>query len=334
MTTFSVGDMAQQFLSKRNGGLIKTELATLSNSLSSGKVADITRALGGETTRFSGVKYSLVQLDAYQQTAQETRQMLASSQRVLQSLDGVRNTTAQQLLLINDSSTAAQIDQAAEASRDTLDTAVRLLNTQVANRSLFGGASVDRAPLASAEDIMVSLSGAVGAITDPAAIIAIVDDWFDNPASGFATVGYLGDQGPQVRKQVNDTTTIQLSARADDVAAVEVLKGAALAALANDNGALDQRGKTTLLEDAGRKLFSASTPLTAMQARIGSTERQIEDAMASNAAQENALGMLQNNLERADPFDTAARLQAVQLQLETHFAVTARMSQLSLLRYI
>jgi len=36
----------------------------------------------------------------------------------------------------------------------------------------------------------------------------------------------------------------------------------------------------------------------------------------------------------ADPFETASTLQAVQLQLETHYAMTARLSRLSLAEYL
>jgi flagellar hook-associated protein 3 FlgL len=51
-------------------------------------------------------------------------------------------------------------------------------------------------------------------------------------------------------------------------------------------------------------------------------------------AQETGLQMAINDLVSADPFDTATRLQSVQLQLETHYSVVGRLSQLSLLRYI
>ena len=113
MTAISVGDMAQQFSSMRNGSAIKSDLARLVESLSTGKVTDVTKELGGETKRFSGIKYSLTQLDAYQNTARETAQTLANVQTVLGRLDEVRGTTAQRLLLVNDTSTIAQIDEAA-----------------------------------------------------------------------------------------------------------------------------------------------------------------------------------------------------------------------------
>jgi len=334
MTAISVGDMAQQFSSTRNGNVIKNDLARLVETLSTGKVADITKELGGETKRFSGIKYSLTQLDAYQKTTKETAQILANVQTVLDQVDQVRGSTAQRLLLVNDGSTIAQVDEAAQSSRSAFETTIRTLNTQIADRSLLGGARVAQPPLASAEDILAALSTAIAGNTDPAAIITIVDAWFDDAGGGFEAVGYMGDTGPMVQRQISETQTISISARVDDPAIKEVLKGSALAALASEIPALDRDSKMMLLQEAGKKLFDASSDLVAVQARVGFTEMLVSDAIAQNVSQETSLSILRNELIGADPFEAASKLQAVQLQLETHFAVTARMSQLSLLRYI
>lgn len=334
MTTISVGDMAQQFSSMRNGSVIKNDLARLVESLSTGKVADITKELGGETKRFSGVNYTLTQLDAYQKATKETAQTLANVQIVLSQVDQVRGVTAERLLLVNDGSTTAQVDEAAISSRSAFETAIRTLNTQIADRSLLGGASVTQPPLAASDDMLDALSAAIAAETDPAAIVVIVDGWFGDVGGGFETLGYVGDTGSLVQMQISETQTIQMSARADDPAIREVLKGSALAALASELPALDRDSKMALLEEAGKKLFDASSTLVAVQARVGFSEMLVSDAMAQNASQKTLLSILRNEMISADPFEMASKLQAVQLQLETHFAVTARMSQLSLLRYI
>lgn len=334
MSTISVGDMAQQFTSLRNGGAIKTDLARLAESLSTGKVADITKQLNGATTQFSALEYTLTQLDGYDQAATETGQLLANIQTVLSQVDNTRGRTAERLLLVNESSTIAQVDEAASSARNAFETAVRALNTQLADRALLGGADVDGPPLAPADDMLSDLRLQIGAITDPAAITGIVDLWFEDPAGGFATIGYLGDTGPFVEKRISETKTLEINARADDSAIVEVLKGAALAALASDVPALDRETKVALLQTAGERLFAASSDLISVQARIGFSEAGVDQTLAETAAQIAALGITKNNTISADPFETATRLQAVQLQLETHFSVTARLSQLSLLRFI
>lgn len=334
MSAVSVGDMARQFTSLRNGNAIKTELVELVESLSSGKVADLTKNLDGETARFSGIRYSLTQLDGYGQVASETRQTLSNMQIVLSKVDGARGATAERLLLVNDSSTAAQIDEAALASRSAFEDMVRALNTQVADRALMSGTSVDTPPLASAAAMLADLQAAIGGAVDYATISTAVDTWFDDPAGGFATLGYQGDTGALLEKRISENRTVELNARADDPAIRDTLKGAVLAALANDLPGLSRETKTDLLQEAAADLYGASSELVAVQARVGFAEAAVERTLTETNAQKTTLELAQNDLSLADPFETASRIQATQVQLETFFSLTARMSQLSLLRYI
>ncbi|SIT89075.1 flagellar hook-associated protein 3 FlgL [Yoonia rosea] len=334
MSVVSVGDMARQFTSLRNGNAIKTELAELVDSLSSGKVADLTKSLDGETARFSGIRYSLTQLDGYGQIASETLQTLANMQIILGKVDSARGATAERLLLVNDTSTSAQIDEAAMASRSAFEDMVLALNTQVANRALMGGTRVDTAPLASGTEMLAQLTVAIGGAVDQATISATVDTWFDDPAGGFATLGYQGDTGALLERRVADNRTVALDARADDPAIRDVLKGAALAALANDLPGLSRETKSSLLQEAAARLYGSASDLVAVQARVGFAEAGVERALAETNAQQTTLKLAENNLALADPFETASRIQATQVQLETFFSLTARMSQLSLLRYI
>lgn len=334
MSMISVGDMAQQFVSMRTGGTIKSDLAELAESLSTGRVTDITSTLNGQTVRFSGINYRLDQLEAFSGTLTETAQYLADVQTVLAQVKEIGDLTADRLLLVNDSSTRAQIDEAAKSSAFAFDAIVQSVNTRIADRALLSGAAVDRSPLAPAADMLANIIATIPAGADSGAISAIVDDWFTAPLGGFATMGYLGDTGGGIDKKISDSKIVGLDTRGDDPALVSLLKATALAAVASELPALDQGTRKDLLQTAGRQLFDAAPDFVAMQAQVGFTEAVVESTMAENAAQTVSLEIAQNGLINADPFETATKLQAVQLQLETHFAVTARMGQLSLLRYI
>lgn len=334
MPIVSVGDMSQQFTSMRNGGAIKTELARLADSLSTGKVSDVTRTMNGDTARLSGMNYSLAQLSVYGQLGTETSQVLAGMQSVLGQVDSLRAQTSQQLLLVSDDSATSQLDEAARTARSALESIVSALNTNVGNRTLMGGAQVSSAPLANADVMIADLQVAIGGATTPGAIEAAVTAWFDDQAGGFTTLAYQGDTGPAIERRLSETKSISLNARADDPAIKEILKSAALAALVNELPGLDSSTKATLLQNAGTGLFGGSEGIVAVQARIGAVEAEVEQAKTEMSAQRLGLEMARNDLVSADPFETASRLQSVQLQLETHYSVTARLSQLSLLRFI
>ena len=334
MPVMSVGDMARQFNAMRSGSSIKTELADLTQRMSTGRVNDITAHLGGNTARLSGLDHRLSQLDSSIRVAGETAQTLSAMQSVLERVDSLRGETSQQLLHVTAASQPNQIDEVATAARDSFETMVSALNTQVAGRALFGGVEVDRRPLGPAEDMLADLQTFIGGATTPAAIIAAVDFWFDDPAGGFATMGYQGDTGPVLSKRLTENEAVDINARADDPAIRDTLKAAAMAAMAHDLTGLTRATQTTLLQEAGTRLFGASDGLVAAQSRLGFVEEAVDRASVEMTAQQTSLKMSRNDLIAADPFDTASRLQSIQLQLETHYTVTARMSRLTLLEYI
>lgn len=334
MPVISVGDMSQQFISMRNSGTIKTELARLSESLSSGLVSDVARSLNGDTTRLTGINYSLQQLDGYAQTAEETRQTLANVQDVLGRFDTARADMGAQFLLINGESTINQIDSAARDGTRVFSVMVTTLNTQIADRALLGGAEVNGPPLVSSEAMLADLTTAIGGATDFATIDAIITTWFDDPAGGFATTAYLGDTGAPVEKRLSETKTIPIEARADDPAIRETLKSVAYAALADTLPGVNRETKIAMLERAGAGMFATSADLVSLQARVGTIEAEVEQSLTETNTQISALQSARNDFVLADPFETASRLQSVQIQLETHYSVTARLSELSLLRFI
>ena len=188
MPIVSTGDMAQNFISMRQTGAIKSSLADLSESLSTGRVTDVTRALEGETTRLSGINHSLAQIDGYLQSNLEAEQELSSLQNVLSRVDQLRGDGAADLLLLNEASTAGQITSAATAARVIFEDIVSVLNTRLADRALMAGTAVDQNPLADADTMLADIQAAIGGATDPATINAAISTWFDDPAVGFATV--------------------------------------------------------------------------------------------------------------------------------------------------
>ncbi|WP_342077366.1 flagellin [Yoonia sp. SS1-5] len=334
MPVTSVGDMAQQFVSMRNGGRIKTDLSQLAQSLSTGRVTDVTATLGGETARLSGINYTLNQLESYEQVSKETTQTLSGIQTILSQVNSLRAQTSEQLLLLSDESNPSQIDEAGRASRETFNQMIATLNTRVADRSLLSGSAVEAQALADGDDMIADMIATLGGATTSDDILQGIDTWFDDPAGGFETMGYLGDRGPDPEKRLSDTKSLVIDARANDAEIINLLKAAAVAAIADELPTIDLQTKSTLLQSAGRSLFAAADGMVDVQARIGFSEANIARWAAELNAEKTALQIAKNDMISADPFDTASRLQSAQLQLETHYSVTARMSRISLLDYI
>ncbi|PHQ85405.1 MAG: flagellar biosynthesis protein FlgL [Thalassobium sp.] len=335
MSMNSVGDKSQVFLSLRNNMALKTRLGTLVQELSTGQSSDLVKRLGADQTRLSDVDRQLTLLSGYGRVTTQTAQSLSLMQTTIARTEETRSQLAAQMLTITAEGAVNQNEAAARAARDAMDTVVSTLNLRFSDQSLFAGAAVDGPALASAETIMAELATVTAGATTSADVIAAIDTWFDTPAGGFETVGYLGDTGPAQTRRIDQGTVVALDAKADDPAFRDMFKAVALAAVVAE-GALpgDAAAQTELLQESGLRLMASATSLTQLQARLGGIEGRVQDTATRHAARETTLGLIRNDMTSADPFETAAQLEEVQLQLETHYTVTARLSRLSLAEYL
>jgi len=334
MNLTSIGDGAQFLTTQRHNTTLKSRLNTLAEQLSTGQIADKAQALNGNTQRLSAIDHRLTVLGTKQERNAETALTVANMQRALANVDTQRGALSETLTLISRDSPTYQIADGARQAVGTFGSLVATLNTQVGGQSLFSGKAVDGVALAPPADMLADLTAAIGGATAQADIIAAVDTWFDDPAGGFATVAYLGDTGEPLEKRLDETLSLSLDARADDPEIRATLKGAAIAAMADQLPGLSQTVKAGLLFEGGLRLQTTASDMAAVQARLGYVEGEVARVSVAQTAEASALGIARNDLVNADPFETASTLQAVQLQLETHYAMTARLSRLSLAEYL
>lgn len=334
MNFASLGDGMQQFQLQRDNVALKTSLNTLAGELSSGEKADRVKANKGDTARLSAVDNRLKVLDSLQFMATETDVTLSAAQTALSNLDRQRGALAEPLILINAESTELQVSEASRAARDRLEGLISTLNTRLGDDSLFAGKAIDQAAFTSPDVIIANLVAAIGPATDATDIMNAIDTWFDDPAGGFATVAYTGDTGAQATRRLDESTVVTLDARADDPGLKDVLRGAVYAAVTAEIAGLDKRTRSDLLFAGGVQLQNAASDLAQVQARIGFVEGEVARFQEAQTAEQATLSIVRNMMTQADPFETATRLQAVQTQLETHYAMTARLARLNLAEYL
>lgn len=333
MAMMSIGDGVRAFQLSRQNASLKSDLGRLAAELSSGQVADRAKAAGGRTSPLSGIEHSLTILSGYEQSTRETGQLLGSVQRILASVDTQISALSSDLLAVTRDSSDSQIALAGQSAIEAFDSIVTKFNSKIGDRSLFAGAGVDGSALASAGDIVTALQTATAGDTTAAQMTASIDAWFDDPA-GFASLGYLGDSGPTTKRSLSASDTVALDFRADSKEIKDVLKAAATAALAGADPGMTRSMKTGLLASGGLALQGAAVAMTQIQARVGLAESEVIRVGVEQATELTVLLESKNAYVAADPFDTATRLQAMQTQLETHYAMTSRLSRLSLAAYL
>jgi flagellar hook-associated protein 3 FlgL len=97
---------------------------------------------------------------------------------------------------------------------------------------------------------------------------------------------------------------------------------------------LNETAFAALAETAAKLAGEAIQELTAVQARLGTSAERVSSSNTKMTAQQNVLNTQIDNLEAVDPFEAATRVTTLMTQLQTAYALTARVQQLTILNYL
>jgi flagellar hook-associated protein 3 FlgL len=335
MSTTSFGDLARNFIGRYQNTALKAELFQRSDELGTGRKADTGKIVAGDFSALTGLEHTLRKIEAYKLTASELGFFAGSMQESLSKVQTLAGDLGPSLTTAGGSSSTIMINSTAAEAARTFSAIVDSLNVSVGGRRIFAGAATDTKPLISSEDMIADINLVIAGETTAAGIVTALDTWFDDPGGGFALVAYQGaatDLGPF---RIGEETDASLDVRADDPAIREVLKGLTMAALIPEGThALDESEMATLSRLAGEQIMSSEAGFAVLRAKVGSAEALIDSTATQNTATATTIEASRNEILAADPYEAATRLEAVQLQLEALYTVTARLSRLSLSEYL
>ncbi|MEC9433708.1 MAG: flagellin [Pseudomonadota bacterium] len=335
MITSPLPDLASALRLQRDAGDIRAALERAGRELSTGRKDDLYAASGGDPRRLMAIEASQARAAREAEGVTLSQGRISLTQAVMGGLGDLANELGLELSasLARGDLNSARLHAA--GAEDAFRASVQNLNTRFGGRTLFAGAAVDQPALAPADDILADVAGILAGAADAADAIAQVDFYFDDPAGGFATARFLGAAEDAPDATIDDGASVAISRRADDPEIRVLLKGLALAAATVSTayaGPADAEGD--LLNRAADLTVDAREQIVQSRARLGLAEQRLEEAAVRISARRDALDIAWNDATSRDPFDAATEFQAVEQQLERIFAVTARMSQLSLLDFI
>lgn len=335
MTFLSIGDLAHNFQTRRQSAVTKSKLQTLSYELASGQKHNLTGLRSRDHATLVGLTRRLSSMNAYETAASEAAGLTAAMQAALGTLDALPGDLPTKLIDAATLGNSTNIDAAASEGASRFESVVAALNTNVAGRYVFSGAEWGSPAVVDSATILGELSLVVAGLTDANSVEAAIDQWFDTPGGGYETLGYTGSTNTNSRFAIaaGESVTVSTSALSAEIRGV--LKGHAKAAML-DTGLLaalpSERAK--FAELAGRALLAQQSGLTTERARLGAVEARIDQISETQEATKHGLEMLRASIVTADPYETASQLEATRTQLETIYAVTARLSRLSLANYL
>ena len=335
MNYLSIGDLALTYQNRRNNVQIKTDLQRLSQELASGQRSDISTDGAGDFAPIVGLERALKANAAYATSTAEAAMFATAMQNSLEMVQANSSELFPALLTASSSEHPTLIQTTAADAKVKFEAVVSAFNMRVADRYAFSGDATDGPALVDASTMLADLQLAIAAEVTAAGVSTVVDAWFDDPGGGFETLAYIGSDTPMAPFRLSDSDTAETRLTAADPGIRSVLKGFALAALLGE-GALgtDIVERAALTRIAGEQLLNAQANLAVVRANVGSTEARIDIVAAQNIAEKSALEIARSELTAIDPYRTATELEAVRLQLETLYVLTARLSRLSLVEYL
>ncbi|MCU0911074.1 MAG: hypothetical protein MUE98_06940 [Rhodobacteraceae bacterium] len=331
----SLGDLSTTFLLSRQTAALKAEVQARSTEVTTGRAADLSQALRGDWRALHAIEARLGLAASEKLAIVEAKGFATAAQDALGQVQDRTDALASVMLGIPFSPTDATLARAGAEARGAFESIVGALNQKNADRAVFAGIATDTLPLAPMQAMMADIEAAVAGETTAAGVVAAVEAWFQTPGGGFETLGYAGSATPLSPLSLGAGEGASFPVTAADPALREVMVGVALGALlAGPTLGTDTTERLALSRSSAERLLSARTPLTEIRAGVGATEARIAGAEARAGAEGTALDLARTELVEADPYAAAARLQTAQTQLETLFALTARVSRLSLVDFL
>lgn len=333
MTAISLGDLAQTLLLRQSITATRSTIDTATADLSTGQSSDPGRHLGGHTARLSAIQSTLNRIDAQKAGLATARIRAETMQTALGQIDKVTAKVADTLLSASQSGMVPGLQAVGRQSLAALEATVASLNQRSMGQGVFAGTATDGPAIAPAGDILSAASAATQSAQSPADIARMLGDWLSDP-SGFAAVAGLGN-ADAVSVPVGDGQRLALDVTALDAGLRQTFKGLILGALLTEGRFTTvPAGQGELARLSAETLLSAAQPRAEIAARLGLSQARIEDAATRLSAENGALQRARNDLLSVDMYETSTRLTEAETRLKALYALTARLSSLSLMEYL
>lgn len=327
---------------------MQVDLVKAQKELDSGKVADIGLTLGANTSQSVNFHRDLDRLNSIVDSNALVSSRLKSTQDALSQIVSAAQSLLSSMTVASSGDMPDSV--AAESGRSTLQSLTSMLNSSLNGEYLFAGTNTDVMPI---NDYSATSSPAKAAFdaaflarfgfaqNDPAAAnisATDMDDFLTNDVTPqFMGAGWQAnwsnatDQQIVSRIALNETTETSVSANQEGLRKI-----AMAAAIVSEafSGNLSTAAKNAAAAKALALAGEAISDLGQLQSQTGIVQNRVSGASERINTQVDLFERHIIDLEGVDPYEAANRVNDLMSHIQTSFALTARIQQLSLLNYL
>ncbi len=326
-----------------------SDITKLTSEMSTGRKADVGLDLGAGTAEVVTLRSEFYRLNAIM----DTNALVSSRLDVTQAaLDDVLSNAEDFMATIVGISGNSGGDKVSQSEAQAgLELMVARLNTQLNGSYLFAGLNTDAAPMesyygtppgASKAAVDAAFVAEFGITQDDPAVANITAADMENFLTGayanlFADPAWGNDWSSAsdqvIRSRISTSELAETSVSANDDAFRQLMSAYTMVA---DLGAgdLNEGAYNTVIKKATEQLGEAISGVTDLMAKMGAAQQRVANASERLSIQTDILNDRIIELENVDPTETSAKLETALTQMEISYAVTARISQLSLINYL
>jgi len=341
---------------RRQASTLNVQLAKAEKESTTGLRADVFRDLGHRAAEGLNLRTQTERTQAYVTSNKLLEGKLEVTALTMSNIRGISNDYLALAIGSRDSKGALAGELQASALA-ALDQIISHANIQYKGSAVFGGIEGSTAPLqgwqsahaATGYSPMGVIAGIVGAgpvdATDAAAMVAEIVSVFDNthPDANlhFESTFYNGAPAltggvptERVTARIDEGVTLDYGIQANDPAFTEVIRGLAMLAAIDVSQIADEDAYAAYVTDAVDAISRGTDGLLQAESWLGGRQKVVGDAIESQEALLNVYNSRLLDLEGVDPYEAATRVSQFETQLNSSYAVTARLMNLSLLNFL
>lgn len=343
ISTYSLSNDLRHAIMEMQARLNKSQ-----REMSSGRVANLSEALGVDVSRDFAFGIRKDDLHAISQTNDVVASRLDATQASLDSIVQTAKDFRSALILAQKDGSAAALQSEATTA---LSTFIATLNTTAAGEYVFGGVNTDIAPIvdyfatppaANKQALDTQFLATFGAPQSNPVVSSItasqmqsfLNGSFANLfATGNWTAGWSNASSQTIQSRISLSQTQVTSVTANDPA---LQKLAAAYTMVSDLGldSLSTPAYETVVQNAIQYVDDAITGLIQLQASVGVMQKNVATANDQISSQDGLLQTYIGQLEDVDPAEAASKANDLMTQIETAYSLTSKISQLSLVKYL
>lgn len=328
---------------------LQNKLQVAQEEMATSRLADVGLTLGFRTGETVSMRQEVTRLQTITDTNGIAKSRLDTSDVALKGIADSSQTFLGNLFLARNGGITG--DALAGVARDALASFTDAANTTFNGTYLFSGINTDVKPITpyyttppSAAQTAVgdAFYSAFGMSQDDPNVANITADdmktFLDGAFSDLFNstqwnTMWSGASDQNLRSRISTSEVLDTSTNANTTAFKNMVQAYTMVA---DLGAknLNADAYQAVLDKAIEIINKAQTDMTRVRTEVGAAQARIGSANDRMAIQINVLNLNVGSLEGVDPAEVSTRVSSLLSQMETAYAVTARIQRLSILNYI